>query len=456
MERRRIALLLLFAAAPAGVMGAAKPPALASRQQQQQQLEASACGAAPQQGLGNDNSSSRSVLILDVNSMAPPRADGAGPVRAAADCCAACERTNGCAGWAFCAAAGGCGAAGSCSAYVRKHPKLSKDLERIALPVEAFGPFARGDGCAARGGRWPERTCTLWASAAAAVSNSSSSIGSSSSMSGSASSESGAAVTAAEAAGWVSGTSRRPAVRKGCPAGLSADACAACAAARDRTGCLDCAARARLFGARAAARACAACADLGDARLRDACASCVADFSPSAGCGTCLIREGGGGRSARIVRARSRQCFECVLAGGAAARNGTACAACFSPSVFGGRVDAQRCLACASDAALPPAARAGCAGCHDAAARDRAGCLECAARARGAEAAGACGGCSYAAVAGAGLTRQCYGCLETVGDGGAAYCAYLGQVRATRAGRGAVSADEELCAGVAPVFTVLR
>jgi hypothetical protein len=100
------------------------------------------------------------ILVLSASSMEPSFPGATAPDAATpAACCAACQRTDGCAGWSLCAAAGGCGAPGECAAHVAAQPPRAPGPDRY--PVTRFGYNGNVVSACAAGGRWPKGQCML-------------------------------------------------------------------------------------------------------------------------------------------------------------------------------------------------------------------------------------------------------------------------------------------------------
>ncbi|GBF88029.1 hypothetical protein Rsub_00741 [Raphidocelis subcapitata] len=339
-------------------------------------------------------------MVVSLNSMFAPRL----PTLTAftpAECCAACRASDGCNAWSFCADPKGCGKEGACNAYSDANPKLhlksleTMGLDRFKFPQKAFGPWADGNGCALDG-RWAFSTCSL-----KVVQDT----------------KSPPLTTGDDGAGWVSGVVAQPAV-KGCPSGLNKATCDACRASKNPRVCFACAQKPQVIGGNA--KECAACASLQTEAQRDACVGCVADFTPSLGCGSCVYWGEGG----KVDEKKTGQCFDCVVAAGAPNRRSAACSACFfSPN--GHAINTAACLSCASDARRGAPAREGCGPCNDGEVSDPGGCLACAAGADTYDKAVACASCSHRDMAG--FKGDCYSCIKTVGAGPPSYCANMGQ-----------------------------
>lgn len=128
--------------------------------------------------------------------------------------------------------------------------------------------------------------------------------------------------------GWISGlVPKNTPAAPGCPAGLTAATCKACAATVAPSKCYSCA-LATQFCYTGSAN-CVACSSLPTALQQDTCMACMQGNTTAFGaCGSCLIFQNGPGTPVNVTASAS--CFNCVAAAGPGKRANSGCAQCYN------------------------------------------------------------------------------------------------------------------------------
>lgn len=360
-----------------------------------------------------------SVLVLDVGSLWQKHpADPPFGIATAAECQQRCAVLPGCTAYRFCNKQAGCGS--GCKAYAAKYPQAkaasagpNKRGERssdasswLALPLLGFGPFLAIDSTPSQGchpgdsSKWAFGTCSLLAGRQQAKASS-----------------------AAEADGWLSAwlTSALPSQ---C-AGLSASACAACAATPAPALCLSCMRDKRAQddspgaalvaasvvppgsqGARVLDQ-CVTCAQAPGSALQQKCVACVLDDQS---CSSCVAHPTA---ATRVKLAAMDGCIGCVQARGKRF-TGTCLTCAVTP-------DPSKCYSCLASFypkhlcrtttyldCYKPDFDNPCASCQSGAPAAYSSCIRC----YGTPSSRAdCDSCSQ--LPGADAQQQCYACSKT-------------------------------------------